>query len=138
MRNVWQIVRSFGMMYLVATIVGFATYLLLSPTAMWVSVFTLMPLVSAWLIFRYLQQMSFSPETSLRESVILLLIWIGLSFAVDALVYIVIVPAMSHAPPNWTFFQAQSPWIWLSYAVLGISSYMGRWAYLRSQHVQRS
>jgi hypothetical protein len=130
--RIWQIVGSFASMYLVATIVGFTTYLLISPAAMWISVFTLMPAVSAWLVYRYLRKMRFTPETSLVESANLLLGWICLSFAFDALGYVLVIPAINHRSPNWTFFRDQSPWIWLSYAVLLFSGYIGRWAYLRS------
>jgi hypothetical protein len=119
-------------MYFVATIVGFATYLLLSPTAMWISVFTLMPVVSAVLMYGYLRKMQFDRKASLAESWRLLLVWIGLSFSLDALTYILIIPSVNHTTPNWTFFRDQSPWIWLSYAVLLISMYAGRWAYLKS------
>jgi hypothetical protein len=130
--KIWRIVGSFAAMYLVATIVGFATYLLISPAAMWISVFTLMPAVSAWLIYLYLRKMRFTPEASLAESANLLLVWICLSFAFDALSYILIIPATNHTSPNWTFFRDQSPWIWLSYAVLLLSGYVGRWFYLRN------
>ena len=131
MRKLSWIVGMFATMYFVATIVGFATYLLLSPTAMWISVFTLMPVVSAVLMYVYLRKMQFDRKASLVESWRLLLVWIGLSFSLDALTYILVIPSVNHTTPNWTFFRDQSPWIWLSYAVLLISMYAGRWAYLR-------
>ncbi len=132
MIRIWQIVSSFATMYAIATILGFATYFFLSPTAMWVSVFTLMPAVSAWLIYRYLQKMKFKRDASMAECAKLLVVWIFLSFAFDALAYIAVIPSLMHTSPNWTFFRAQSPWIWLSYAVLLVSGYVGRRAYLRS------
>jgi|SRR5450631_248939 len=132
MRKVSWIVGTFAVMYIVATIVGFATYLLISVTAMWISVFTLMPGVSAVLMYGYLRKMRFDRKASLGESWRLLLIWIGLSFSLDALTYILIIPSVNHTAPHWTFFRDQSPWIWLSYAVLLISMYADRWAYLRS------
>lgn len=134
MRKAGWIVVTFAAMYLIATIVGFATYLLISPRAMWISVFTLMPIASAALIYGYLCKMQFSRDSSLRETAHLVLCWISFSFAFDAATYILIVPAASHTPPNWTFFQDQSPWIWFSYAVLSISAVVGRWMYLRKSH----
>ncbi|NYF80825.1 hypothetical protein HDF17_003145 [Granulicella arctica] len=134
MKSIWLIVSSFAAMYVIATIVGFSTYLLIGPVVMWVSVFTLMPVVSAWLIYGYLRKTTFPLETSMAETAKLLLVWICLSFACDALGYVVIIPAIMHTSPNWTFFRDQSPWIWLSYAVLLFSGYVGRWAYLRSLH----
>lgn len=120
------------MMYVIATSVGFATYLLISQRAMWISVFTLMPVVSAVLIYAYLHKMHFPRNRSLRETVHLVLLWISLSFVFDAAIYILIVPPASHTAPNWRFFQDQSPWIWLSYAVLLVSAFVGRWMYLRN------
>jgi hypothetical protein len=125
------IVGTFLAMYTIATILGFATYLLLSPLAMWISVFTLMPVISALLIYAYLRKMKVSKGTSLRESLAITLVWIVLSFGLDAVVYIVIIPFLSHVAPNWTFFQDQSPWIWLSYVVLLLSGLAARQAYGR-------
>jgi hypothetical protein len=125
------IVGTFLAMYTIATILGFATYLLLSPLAMWISVFTLMPVISALLIYAYLRKMKVSKGASLRESLAITLVWIVLSFGFDAVVYIVIIPFLSHVAPNWTFFQDQSPWIWLSYVVLLLSGLAARQAYGR-------
>ena len=134
MRKAGWIFVTFAAMYLIATIVGFATYLLISPRVMWISVFKLMPLGSAALIYGYLRKMQFSRDSSLKETAHLVLFWISFSFAFDAVTYILIVPAASHAPPNWTFFQDQSPWIWFAYAVLLVSAVVGRWMYLRNPH----
>lgn len=133
-RKLGWMLGSFAAMYTVATVVGFATYLLISPLAMWISVFTLMPIVSALLVYGYLHRLRFSPASSLSETIRLLLFWVGLSFTLDALTYILVVPAVKHTPPNWAFFQEQSPWIWLSYAVLLISAFIGRWLYLRRKN----
>lgn len=73
MRKAGWIVVTFAAMYLIATIVGFATYLLISPRAMWISVFTLMPIASAALIYGYLCKMQFSRDQSP---------WIWFSYAV--------------------------------------------------------
>jgi hypothetical protein len=82
------------------------------------SVFTVMPVLSALLIYVYLRRMKFSQGASLRESLVVTAAWIVLSFGLDAVVYIVIIPFLSHVAPNWTFFRDQSPWNWLSYVVL--------------------
>jgi hypothetical protein len=116
-------------MYLIATIVGFATYLLISPAAMWICVFTLMPIVSALLMYWYLVRIS--RQASLIESFYLVLAWIGLSFGLDAATYIFIIPAVNRSAPNWTFFRDQYPWIWLSYAVLLVCAYAGHKLHLR-------
>ena len=131
MAKIGWIISFFAAMYLIATALGFTMYLLLSPNAMWVSVFTLMPIISAELIYVYLKKMNFNRESTLRESFRLSVIWIALSFGFDALTYIVIVPEVGHTAANWTFFRDQSPWIWLSYLVLLASAWAGRWVYLR-------
>jgi hypothetical protein len=77
-----------------------------------------------------------SPDRTLRELLVLIVIWIALSFSFDAITYVLVAPALSHASAHWTFFVDQSPWIWLSYTVLIISGYAGRWLYLRRQSLQ--
>jgi hypothetical protein len=133
MKCVW-IFGTFAIMYLIATVVGFATYLLINPVAMWISVFTLMPIVSALLMYWYLVKMRISRQSSLAEVFILVLAWIALSFGMDAIAYIFIIPSVSHTAPNWTFFRDQSPWIWLSYGVLLVSAYIGHRLHLRRLH----
>lgn len=118
-------------MYVVATILGFATYLLINPLAMWIAVFAVMPVVAALLIYWYLIQIHCLPARSANEMMILVSAWIVLSFLLDALTYIFLVPAFADQPRNWTFYADQSPWIWLSYAVLILSGIAGRLLFLR-------
>ena len=122
---------SFLAMYAVATVLGFATYLLASPRVMWICVFTLMPLFSALLLYGYLTRMKISRGTSLRECLLVAGVWIVLSFALDAVTYILVVPRLRHAAPNWAFFQDQSPWIWVSYLVLLLSAFAAQRVYVR-------
>jgi hypothetical protein len=127
-------VGTFLVMYLFATILGFATYLLLSPLAMWISVFTIMPAVSALLIFACLRKLKISPKASLRESLLVAATWILLSFALDSLLYIAVIPFFFHLAPNWGFFRDQSPWIWISYGVLLLSALAAQSVYRRKVH----
>jgi hypothetical protein len=129
MRSVSKAIVLFFAMYLIATVLGFATYLFISPLAMWVSVFTVMPVVSALLVFWYLIQIRCGLKDGLREAMIVVAIWIALSFTLDAVTYIFIVPFVAHNQRNWTFFIDQSPWIWLSYAVLFSSGAAANWLY---------
>ena len=132
MRKAGWIVGTFLAMYLIATLVGFGMYSWFSPLMMWVAVFTLMPAVSALLVYGYLRKLSFSNETSLHESFVLSGVWIILSFCLDAATYVLIVPHFSHSNPNWTFFRDQSPWIWLSYIVLIFSAVAAQRLYRRT------
>ncbi|MCU1310123.1 MAG: hypothetical protein JWO20_1248 [Candidatus Angelobacter sp.] len=127
----WMI-ATFGVMYAIASLVGFGLFLLINPTTMWIGVFTLMPVVSAALMRWYLAKMQFSRKETLRESLYLVGAWIAFSFGLDAIVYILIVPRVNHTSPNWRFFAEQSPWIWLSYLALVVAGYAARLMYLRS------
>jgi predicted Kef-type K+ transport protein len=107
--------------FCVATCMGFPTYQLLGPVAMWIAVFIVMPVIAALLICWFLMKIKCSPDRTLREVLVLIVIWIALSFSFDAITYVLVVPALSHASAHWTFFLDQSPWIRLSYTVLIIS-----------------
>jgi hypothetical protein len=131
MHKFQRILLLFLAMYVIATALGFATYLLINPTAMWISVFTIMPIVAALLIRLYLIQIRCSPGRSLREVLLVVAIWIVFSFLLDAVTYIVIIPTATHMPRNWSFFADQSPWIWLSYAVLLCSGFAANWLHTR-------
>ena len=90
-----------------------------------------MPIVNALLMYWYLVRMRISRQASLTEVLYLVLAWIALSFGLDAATYIFIIPALNHTASNWAFFRDQSPWIWLSYAVLLVSAYIGHRLNLR-------
>ncbi len=129
-RATWM-VGTFLATYVIGTSLRFLTYLLLGPRLMWVCVFTLMPFVSGLLIYLYLTRVKIGCEASLRESLIVTAVWILLSFTLDAITYILIVPTVSHVPPSYNFFHDQLPWIWLSYVVLLGSALSAREVYGR-------
>jgi hypothetical protein len=136
MKNTGLAFGLFALGYVIATVVGFVTYSI-HPTVMWVTIFTLMPVVFGALFYTYLRRTGCDKTESLRESHRLILLWIVLSFLVDALVYVVVVPLVSASPSNWTFFIDQSPWIWLNYLTVVILGYLSRWFYLRSLNEAR-
>jgi hypothetical protein len=122
--------------YAIATVVGFGLFYL-SETAMWIGTMTLMPIVFACLFYIYLRTVKCPLEASFRESAVMVIYWITLSFSLDAIVYILIVPAVYGGRSNWLFFMDQSPWIWLNYIILLLVGAVGRWAYhrYRTTHV---
>jgi hypothetical protein len=126
----WNI-TAFLIMYIIATIIGFAAFFLISLAAMWLTVFILMPFVCVYLIYWYLVKIKSTIENTWRNVLILILVWIMLSFSFDALTYIFIVPKIYNIPPNWKFFIQQSPWIWICYLVLFIPGYLAGLIYLR-------
>lgn len=116
--------------YVVGTVVGFATYYI-DPVVMWVSIFVAMPLLFAYLCREYLARVRCPLAGARADMLRLILYWMALSFTLDALTYIVFVPALFHANQNWTFFIDQSPWIWISYGVLFASGYAGEYWHRR-------
>ncbi|MFT4197468.1 MAG: hypothetical protein QM601_06080 [Pseudoxanthomonas sp.] len=99
-----------------ATAVGWATFT--RPVLMWALTFTLMPLIFVALAYWYFRGVRPAAAEAAREALKLTLLWIAISFAMDALVFIAVIPLAFGAAANWTFFVDQSPWIWLCYAVL--------------------
>ena len=109
--------------YAIATVVGTVTYLI-GPLWMWVSMFTLMPVVFAACAAVYFRK---APEAASTRGVLRLsALWIACSIALDAAIYIAVLPLALGAPANWTFFIDQSPWIWLSYASIVAIIFGGR------------
>ncbi len=124
----WNI-AAFLLMYLIATVLGFATYIFVNSLTMIICVFTIMPVVSTFLIYWYLCKISVDEKRLRRDVFILIFVWITLSFGFDAVTYILIVPTILNMPPHWSFFVEQSPWIWISYLALIVSSLAAKWLY---------
>ncbi len=97
MKSIRLAFQLFGLGYLIATIVGFFTYYL-HVGIMWITIFILMPVVFGYLFYSYLSRTRYERSRTFRETNLLVLFWIILSFLVDALVYIVVVPLMSGNP----------------------------------------
>jgi hypothetical protein len=134
MKSWRRAIATFGIGYAIATAVGWATFA--KPILMWVLTFTLMPLVFAVLAYSYFRGSKPNADEAAGEAIKLTLFWVVISFVMDALVFIVIIPRAFGAQANWTFFIDQSPWIWLCYATLvpivfsGLYAYRKRWLQL--------
>ncbi|MDH3745892.1 MAG: hypothetical protein OES47_12400, partial [Acidobacteriota bacterium] len=59
--------RLFGLGYLIATVVGFSTYYI-HVTLMWITIFTLMPVVFGYLFYTYLRRTGCERSRSFRET----------------------------------------------------------------------
>lgn len=116
MKSWRRALAAFGIGYVIATAVGWVTFN--TPPLMWALTFTLMPVVFAVLAYWYFRGVRPGPDESTREAVRLTLFWTLLSFVVDALVFIAVIPLAFGAKANWTFFIDQSPWIWFCYIVM--------------------
>ena len=121
---------TFGIGYLIAIAVGWVSFT--NPPLMWALTFTLMPVVFACLAYWYFRGVRPGVGEKRREAVRLTLFWVILSFALDAIVFIVVIPLAFGAKANWAFFIDQSPWIWLCYAVLVPIVFIGLYAYQKS------
>lgn len=118
--------------YLCGTVVGFETFYI-SVNAMWVATIVFMPVIFAYLCRYYLMKVHCEPAKEHGEMLRLIAYWIGVSFLLDCVTYILIMPFALNIKPDWNFFMEQSPWIWISYLVLFISGYAGKYLYGRKQ-----
>lgn len=116
--------------YLIATIVGFTTYYI-NIDLMWVLIFTLMPVIFGYLFYIYLRKTKCEISEAFKETNRLMVLWIILSFLLDALVYIIIVPIIYGHKSNWTFFIDQTPWIWLNYLTIIVLGHISRFIYVK-------
>lgn len=130
MKNIRLSLKLFFTGYLIATIVGFTTYYI-SIYLMWISLFTLMPVIFGYLFYSYLKEEKCKVSETLKETNRLVALWIILSFLLDAIVYVIIVPLIFGLKSNLTFFIDQSPWIWLNYMTMIILGHMSRLIYNR-------
>lgn len=120
----------FLLAYAVGTVVGFVAFAI-SATVMWVVMFTLMPAVFTVSFYEYLSRTHCPLAKASTEMARLCLLWVLLSFTLDALIYIGVLPISLSARSNWRFFLDQSPWIWMSYAMLFLLGFLARWIYQR-------
>jgi hypothetical protein len=120
----------FLLAYLIATVVGFSTYHI-HVAVMWITLFTLMPVVFGYFFYSYLRMTGCERSQSFRETNLLILFWIALSFLADGLVYVVGVPVIFGSRSNWTFFLDQSPWIWLNYLTIVMLGHISRAVYVQ-------
>ena len=121
--------------YLIATLVGFGTYYLLSENAMWIIMMTFMPVFYIFLCYRYFSDARCANYRYLdSETIRLTILWILLSFVLDTLVYVFITPLVMGFPINSTFFLDQSPWIWLNYASVILIVAVGKYIYYRKSN----
>ena len=127
MKSWSRAIATFGIGYVIAIAVGWFTFT--KPALMWALTFTLMPLVFAVLANWYFRGTKPSAEEAATEAVKLTLFWVVISFVMDALVFIAVIPLAFGAKANWTFFIDQSPWIWLCYATMIPIAFSGLYAY---------
>lgn len=134
MKNWYWATLLFAVGYSGGTIMGFATYYV-GVTVMWVSLILVMPPLFAYLCGVYLTKARCTTQNSKTQMLRLVFYWILLALGLDALTYILVIPALFHANPNWNFFVDQSPWIWISYATLLVSGFAGR--HFHDRHLAR-
>ena len=117
--------------YLIATIVGFISYHI-STIFMWIVLFTLMPLVFGYVFYLYLKKTGCKITEITKETNSLIILWIIVSFFMDGIAYIFIIPIIFGYKSNWTFFIDQTPWIWLNYLTLVLIGYTSRYFFIKN------
>jgi len=125
MINIKLAIKYFALAYLIGTVTGFITFYI-NETLMWISMFSIMPVVFGYFFYSYLKNAPCNASILFRETNILILFWITTSFLLDGLVYIVIVPIVFGNKSNWTFFLDQSPWIWFNYCTIILLGHISR------------
>lgn len=73
MKSIKLAFKLFGLGHLIATIVGFATYYI-HIAVMWITLFTVMPVVFGYLFYTYLRRTGCERSRSFRETNLLILI----------------------------------------------------------------
>jgi hypothetical protein len=127
-----ETIGSFAVLLLLDIIVGTTEYRFLGKSAMWMNSITLAAVVGGIQVYMILRQARIDAAGSISFTSALVLSWACMTIVSDALIGIVLVPSMHRLPPNWGFFQQQSPWIWLYCAVLPLAGLGGCLAYLKS------
>ena len=117
--------------YLIATIVGFISFHI-SIIFMWIVLFTLMPLVFGYVFYLYLKKTGCKITEITKETNSLIILWIIVSFFMDGIAYIFIIPIIFGYKSNWTFFIDQTPWIWLNYLTLVLIGYTSRYFFIKN------
>jgi hypothetical protein len=130
MKNVKMSLKLFFIGYLIATIVGFISYYI-NINLMWILIFTLMPIIFGYLFYFYFWKTKCEESETLKETNRLIVLWITVSFLLDAVVYIIIIPIVYGHKSNWTFFIEQTPWIWLNYMTIILLGHISRFIYLK-------
>jgi len=111
-------------------LVGFMAFMI-SETLMWVTIFSIMPVVFPVAFYQYLSRTHCPAARIGVEMMKLCSLWVVFSFGLDGLIYIAVLPLILRARANWSFFLDQTPWIWMSCATLFFLGYLARWLYNR-------
>lgn len=106
--------------------------IIINISLMWVLIFTLMPVIFGFLFYYYLKKTKCEISETLKETNRLIILWIILSFLLDAIVYIIVIPIIYGNKSNWTFFIDQTPWIWLNYMTIILLGHISRFIYVKN------
>jgi hypothetical protein len=122
---------SFAALQVLELIIGSSEFRL-GAVPMWINLLTSVTLLGAMLMFSYLRYSGRDSAASARSAAALASQWIAFSLAFDAVFGIVLLPVIDDKPLNLAFFRGQAPWIWISYAVLALSGFIGWLIYVLS------
>jgi hypothetical protein len=122
--------KSFGGLLLIHFIVGRTEFPTLGKAAMWVNLLSLVTLVGALLVFIDLYQTRRASSKAVGATVALVVQWASLFFATEFVYGFLLGPGVHGLRSDMALYREQSPWIWMTYAILPVSGTIGCSAYL--------
>jgi hypothetical protein len=122
--------KSFVALLLLHFIVGALEFQSLGKAAMWVNLLTLVTLIGALLVFFDLYRTRCAPSKAVGATAALVLRWVVLFFATELVYGVLLGPGGYGFRSYIELYREQSPWIWMTYAMMPVSGIMGCSAYL--------
>jgi len=131
----WKLaLRLFVYGYVIATVFRFSFYYLFTEKYMWIISMIIVPLIFIFLGHSYFKISHSSTNLFInKDFVFLAIFWVSLSFLLDIIVYVGLTSSIIGGSINWTFFEAQSPQIWIYYIILIFVLFIARFIYLKTQ-----
>ena len=129
-------VKSFVVLLLLHFLVGALEYEPLGKVAMWVNLLSLVTVVGALLAFFNLDRARHASNKAVSSTVALVLCWEGLFLASELIYGFAFGPGPHGLKSDLALYREQSPWLWITYAVLPVSGALGCSAYLLLQSRQ--
>jgi len=100
-------------------------------------VFTFVQLVFAELHLLYLTKSNCNPDESLLEVIKVGILWAGLSFVFDILLFVLVIPLVLTGVTDFAFFNTQPTWYWFQFPMLVITGFVGRATFVKIVEIRR-
>jgi len=100
-------------------------------------VFTVVQLVFTELHFLYLTKTNCNPDESLLEVIKVGFLWVGFSFVIDVLLFVLVIPLVLTGSADLAFFITRPSWYWLQFPMLVVTGFVGRATYVKIVELYR-